>query len=79
MATLGEPVSTGWPRGSMSTDDGETVAKFDIPVEGTKQSGTLHIEGSGHGGHWRYQQIALDVAGQRTDLNRESAGSGENQ
>ncbi len=69
MAVLGEPVTTGFPRGSISTADGQGTATLTIPVEGTHKSGTLYVEGDSNSGQWRYQRIELVIDGQHTDLN----------
>ena len=69
MTVLGEPVTAGFPRGSISTADGQGTARLTIPVEGTHKSGTLYIQGDSTTGQWRYQRIELVVDGQHTDLN----------
>lgn len=69
MAALGEPVHGGFPRGSLSTSNGDGTAALEIPVSGTSKSGTLYVDATSTGDDWRYQHIELVVDGQHIDLN----------
>jgi hypothetical protein len=69
MAALGEPVHGGFPRGSISSSNGDGSATLEIPVTGSSNSGTLYVDGASTGGQWRYQRIELVVNGQHIDLN----------
>jgi hypothetical protein len=73
MSALGEPVHGGFPRGSMNTVNGEGAATLQIPVTGSRKSGTLYVEGTSTDGQWRYQRLELVVDGQDIDLNAEAA------
>jgi hypothetical protein len=73
MATLGEPVTTGFPGGSISTNDGEGQASLRIPVHGSSKSGVLYVEGELIEGQWHYTRIDLVVDGQRTDLDTDAS------
>jgi len=68
MAMLGEPVTTGFPGGSMSSNDGNGEAHLRIPVHGSSKSGVLYVEGELSEGQWHYTRIDLVVDGQHTDL-----------
>ncbi len=78
MTLLGQPVATGFPRGSMATTNGEGSASLSIPVQGSSKSGVLYVEGVSSGDAWHYQRIELVVSGQHIDLNQsEEAGRGD--
>jgi hypothetical protein len=73
MATLGEPVTSSFPRGTMSSNDGEGHASLRIPVQGSSKSGVLYVEGELSEGQWHYTRIDLVVDGQHTNLGADSA------
>lgn len=75
MAELGEPVTTGFPRGSISANDGDGEAKLKIPVQGTSKSGVVYVEGELSQGDWHYTRIELVVDGQHMDLHAEPAAA----
>jgi len=73
MATLGEPVTTSFPRGSMSSYNDEGHASLRIPVQGSLKSGVLYVEGESSEGQWHYTRMDLVVDGQRTDLDTDAS------
>ena len=73
MAMLGEPVTTSFPRGSMSANDGDGEAHLRIPVQGASKSGVVYVEGELSEGQWHYTRIDLVVDGQHTDLGADSS------
>ena len=75
MATLGEPVTSSFPRGSMSSDNGEGHASLRIPVQGSGKSGVLYVDGDLSEGRWHYTRIDLVVDGQHTNLDADNASA----
>lgn len=78
MAILGEPVSTGFTRGSISVNNDEGEAKLRIPLQGTSKSGDLYVEGVRSAGEWRYRRIELVVGSQHKDLDADSGSGSDN-
>lgn len=70
---LGEPVTSSFPRGSMSSNNGEGQASLQIPVQGSSKSGVLYVEGELREGQWHYTRIDLVVNGQHTNLDAASS------
>jgi hypothetical protein len=75
MTELGEPVTTSFPRGSISANDGDGEANLKIPVQGTSKSGVVYVEGELSQGDWHYTRIELVVDGQHVDLNTDAASA----
>jgi len=57
---LGAPVEPGWfVSGTISTTGRSGHCDIDIPLKGSKQSGSVHVVGSREGGRWSYARIIM--------------------
>ena len=67
---LGEEIKAGWFANGSFDDLGSDTgwANLDIPVSGTRASGTLHLQANKHGGAWQYNRVALQVDGQPEEI-----------
>lgn len=66
---LGEPIEIGWLfTGSINTTGSSGDADFSIPVSGPKASGRLYVVAVKSAGVWEYQQLVLEVDGERVPL-----------
>jgi TonB family protein len=69
IAELGEPIKDGWlVQGSVETSGGVGHAKFQIPINGPKKSGTIYAEASkdpatSGSGDWYYTTLEVGVEG----------------
>jgi hypothetical protein len=70
VAVLGEPISTGYPWGSIETSGPDGKANFSVAVTGQKASGTLYLDARKDLGRWTISRIELEIAGraERIDL-----------
>ncbi|AKF83368.1 Cytochrome oxidase complex assembly protein 1 [Myxococcus fulvus] len=68
---LGAPIQTGLPKQSaVQSINGQTHAKFTIPLDGPQADGTLFIDATKQGeDEWRYDTLAVELEdGSRIDL-----------
>ena len=66
---LGEPIEDGWLfSGSIQTSGRSGNADFSIPVSGPKASGHVHVRAVKTAGVWEYQELVLEVEGERVPL-----------
>lgn len=71
---LGQPIeSSGRITGSVTTSNGSGDGNLNIPVSGSKASGTLYAEGKKEGGIWNLTRLELQGNGKRIDILAESA------
>ncbi|WP_224364292.1 cytochrome c oxidase assembly factor Coa1 family protein [Hyalangium versicolor] len=64
-ATLGTPIrDAGNWQSSVSYVNGQSQARFGIPLEGTKAQGLLRVEATKTGDDWSYQVLQVEVPGQ---------------
>ena len=64
---LGEPIKDGWfVTGNVKYEGGGGNANFEIPVSGSKNSGTLHVRAISPDGTWMYERLDLSVEGGET-------------
>jgi len=61
---LGEPVSAGFPQGSVNVDDNGGQADFSVPLQGSKKEGSLKVEAFKRGGDWSFTTLQVEVPGQ---------------
>ena len=67
---LGEQVKAGWFANGAVDDLGSDTgrANLEIPVSGSRASGTLHVQANKIAGAWQYSRIALQVNGQPEEI-----------
>ena len=68
---LGEPIEPAFLfSGSIEQDLSSGVANFQIPLEGSRGSGTLFVDAVQRNGTWEYLVLELEVdgSGERIDL-----------
>ncbi len=59
---LGSPIEvSGMTKGGINITNNEGNANFDIPVEGSKNSGILHVVAQKTSGEWRYQILEVSI------------------
>jgi hypothetical protein len=75
-ATLGTPITTGLPSGSVKTENNRGTASLSIPLEGSKASGTLQVDATQRGGEWSYTTLEVVVPGQPPIDLRDRVGGG---
>lgn len=70
MSLLGEPISTGYPWGTIETSGPKGKANFSVAITGQKSSGTLYLDAAKDLGRWKIDRIELEIAGraERIDL-----------
>jgi len=67
VAHMGEPIKDGWfVQGSVETNNGNSHAKFQIPISGPKESGTIYVEAfksrnDSGGGEWHYTTLEVQL------------------
>jgi hypothetical protein len=61
--TLGTPIDFGFPRGSVTADNGQSRASLRVPVEGPKAEGTLRVEALSEAGQWTFERLEVEVPG----------------
>ncbi len=60
--TLGEPIESSMPRQiSIQSNDEEGTARFAIPLQGPKASGTLYGEAYKRGEEWSFTTLRVEV------------------
>src|ERR1043165_5492050 len=75
VAELGQPIRDGWLlNGSIETHNGDSHAKFQIPVSGPKNSGTVYVDALKvrdlyPDGKWHFQTLEVEVNGQPGRIN----------
>ncbi|WP_224249021.1 cytochrome c oxidase assembly factor Coa1 family protein [Hyalangium gracile] len=64
-ATLGTPIQEGsdWQT-SVQYINGQSSARFGIPLQGSKAAGLLHVEATKSAEDWTYQVLQVEVPGQ---------------
>ncbi len=70
-AELGEPLEVGfWTNGNIQINNGGGKADFQIPIKGSKKSGTIYVEATRDGDDWDYKRLELEPegGGKRVDL-----------
>ena len=70
IAALGTPIKPSYFfSGSISTRNGNSDAKFEIPLRGPKGQGLLHIAGTKTGSKWEYNRMTVTLkSGTEIDL-----------
>lgn len=64
IAALGEPIQAGWlVQGSISSNGGSGEANLAIPLDGSRNDGTLYVVAEKRAGAWRYETLAVNVDG----------------
>jgi hypothetical protein len=64
IAALGTPIKPSYFfSGSISTRDGNSEAKFEIPLRGPKGQGWLHVVGTKTGSKWEYTRMTVTPKG----------------
>lgn len=59
---LGDDFDAGfWAGGSVETNNGNSAASLAIPVSGSKGSGYVYSQGTGHGGVWTLSLLYVMV------------------
>lgn len=70
---LGSPVEkNGMAQGNINWNNGSKSAKLTVPIAGPKGTGTLFIDATGEGDEWNYNEIRVEVNGQKFDFLEES-------
>jgi hypothetical protein len=63
-AELGEPLEVGfWTNGNIQVNTGGGRADFQIPIKGSKKSGTIYVEATRGDGDWDYSRLELEPEG----------------
>lgn len=66
---LGEPLEAGWlMNGNVSLDNGGGTADYSIPVHGPLGDGRLIIEARRSDGEWIFEELFVEVDGERIDI-----------
>ncbi|HEX6179339.1 MAG TPA: cytochrome c oxidase assembly factor Coa1 family protein [Thermoanaerobaculia bacterium] len=61
---LGSPVKVGWwMTGNVSINNERGTADFVLPLNGSRNRGTLRVEASRDGGPWNYSILRVNVRG----------------
>ena len=70
---LGEPITTGWPLGSISIEGETGTATLTYAVSGPKEKGQAAVEARKRNGVWTIQSLVITIDGQnrQIDLSRE--------
>ena len=66
---LGNPISTGFPSGSIETSGSDGKAKLSFSVTGSKSKGTIYLNASKNLGVWQVDQEELEVEGRSDRIN----------
>lgn len=76
-AALGAPLKPGWfVSGNIDVKNREGTASLAIPLQGSKQRGTIHVEATKVRGRWTYQEMILTpYSGPEINLLTSSGGS----
>jgi hypothetical protein len=69
MSLLGEPISTGYPWGTVETSGPKGKANFSVAIAGRKSSGTLYLDATKDLGRWKIDRIELEIAGRAERIN----------
>ncbi len=75
-ATLGTPIDTSFPQGSVNSSNGRSTANLTIPLDGAKADGVLRVEAVDNGGGWRYSVLQVEVPGRQPIDLRDRTGGG---
>lgn len=77
-ATLGPPIHPGmFPQeSSVKYENGQSIAKFAMPLKGSKAEGVLRVDAIKTGDNWTYQMFQVDVPGREPiDLMHKVGGA----
>jgi len=67
---LGQPVEPGWLiQGKLQHDGPSGTASLQIPLDGPKADGDLHIEAVKRVGRWQYRTLTVVVDSKSTDID----------
>jgi TonB family protein len=67
VAVLGEPIKDGWlVKGNINFSGPSGTANIEIPVSGSKNSGTLYVRAVYEGDAWIYEKLDLAAKGGQT-------------
>lgn len=69
MNTLGTPITTGFPIGSIEISGPKGKADFSFSVEGSKSTGTVYVDAVKDLGTWKINRIELEVEGRQDRIN----------
>lgn len=70
IAQLGEPIEPGWMiSGSIHVSGSSGKADLAIPLNGSKNSGTLYVVAHKDVGQWLFDQAEVEVNGQQERIN----------
>lgn len=69
MNTLGTPITTGFPIGSIEISGPKGKADFSFSVEGSKSTGTVYVDAVKDLGTWKINRIELEVEGYQDRIN----------
>lgn len=61
---LGEPLEIGfWTNGNIQINNDGGKADFEIPIKGSKKSGTIFVNATRDGADWDFTRLELEPAG----------------
>lgn len=61
---LGEPIDTGWlGESNVSINNGKTIVRLGVPLEGPKGNGTLHVDAEKTDDGWNFQRLEVEIDG----------------
>jgi hypothetical protein len=75
-AVLGTKIETGFPQGSVNSNNGHSTADISISLDGDKADGVLRVEAVNNGGGWNYSVLQVEVPGRQPIDLRDKVGGG---
>ncbi len=75
-ATLGTKIDTGFPQGSVNSNNGRSSADLRISLDGDKADGVLRVEAVDTGSGWSYSVLQVEVPGRQPIDLRDKVGGG---